>query len=141
MKDLDKNNYEEIISRTNEIFTNFFPSVGQLPSDIKMPHVHFACVIMHEAVEASKKYGATMELMKEIPNAIPPNVGLKWLLALGRKAIWAYYKNNDKIYKAVRDTMESSFRHHYWAVLNYNDDPSPVREFLSKYNSFLGENY
>ena len=127
--------YQEVVDRSNEIFKNFYPSIGSLPATIKVTEMNFAIVTMYIARKACKEYGATMELMKAIPDAIPPNVGIKWLLTLGRKAIWAYFKKDQQLFKSVRDAVENGCRITYQDLIDGREDE--VQKFLKKYQHIL----
>jgi len=102
---IPEKNYQEVVDRSNEIFKNFYPSIGSLPNSIKVLEMNFAIVTMYIAREACKKYGAAMELMKAIPEATPPKVGMKWLLELGRDVIWAYFKKDQKLFFRFGDQI------------------------------------
>lgn len=131
---LDKD-YQEVVDRSNEIFKNFYPSIGSLPAQIKVLEMQFAIVTMYIARDACKKYNAAMELMKAIPDATPPDVGIKWLLKLGRKVIWAYFKKDQQLFKAVRDAVENGCRITYQDLIDGREDE--VQKFLKKYQHIL----
>lgn len=130
-----KNEHQEVVDRSNEIFKNFYPSIGSLPAQINLLEMEFAIVTMYIARKACKQYGAAMELMKAIPDAIPPDVGRKWLLKLGRKVIWAYFKKDQELFKAVRDAVENGNRITYQDLIDGREDE--VLAFLKKYQHIL----